>query len=351
MSWLRRRKTARPKDGAMTLMAHLYELRRRMFFAVLAILLGTIVGFIWFTVEIPALRIRSLGDLLIAPYCAVPEETRITYGSTDDCWLLATTPFSALQLRLTAAVLAGVILTSPIWLYQLWAYIGPALYSKEKKFAIGFTAIGAVLFTFGMVLAYLIIPEALKVLLAFGGDFVKAGLDPERYYKFLLGMMLIFGVSLELPLLLVMLNFAGVLKGAKLAQIRRFAYFGLVVFSAFAVPGNDPISMGVLAIALCLLYEVAVQVTKAHDRRKAKRQAAAEAELPDDEASPLAHSGDAELAADGDVGTVSPIDSPAPLEPVQAAPPTAPTPTGAPPPTPPPEGDNSTKPGGWLDAT
>ncbi len=297
----------------MTLMQHLYELRHRMFLAVLAVFLGTVLGFIWFSVDIPALGIRSLGDLLIAPYCAVPEKTRITLGDSNTCWLLATTPFSALQLRLTAAVLAGVILSCPVWLYHLWAFIGPGLYAKEKKFAIGFTAIGAVLFAGGMVLAYLVIPEALKVLLAFGGDFVKAGLDPERYYKFLLGMMLIFGVSLELPLLLVMLNYAGVLKGRSLAKVRRYAYFGLIVFAGLAVPGNDPISMGVLAVVLCVLYEVAVQVAKYHDRRKDRLAAAQMAELPDDVASSLEPAGQ-DTAQESADEVAAPIAAPRPLD-------------------------------------
>lgn len=268
-------------------MAHLYELRHRMFLAVLAIFLGAVVGFVWFSIGVPALHIKPLGELLIAPYCAVPSPPRLEFNGTGGCPLLATTPFSALQLRLTAAIMAGFVLTCPVWLYQLWAYVGPALYSKEKKFAISFTGIGAVLFAGGMALAYLIIPEALKVLLGFGGQFVEAALDPEKYYKFLIGMMLIFGVSLELPLLLVMLNFAGVIKGVKLAQARRYAYFGLIVFSGFAVPGNDPISMGVLAVTLCILYEVAVQVSKAHDKRKLSRAGAAMAALPDDVASSL----------------------------------------------------------------
>lgn len=296
-------------------MEHLYELRHRLFVAVLAIFLGAVVGFIWFSVGIPALGIKPLGDLLIAPYCAVPAGSRVVFGTDPDaCALLATTPFSALQLRLTAAVMAGVILTCPVWLYQLWAYVGPALYSREKRFALTFTGVGAVLFAGGMTLAYLIIPEALKVLLGFGGGFVKAGLDPERYYKFLLGMMLIFGVSLELPLLLVMLNFAGVIKGAKLAQARRYAFFGLVLFSGFAVPGNDPVSMGVLAVTLCILYEGAVQVARIHDKRKQKREIASYADLPDDEASTLdltpAPDESGEVAAAAPIGPAEPIPQP-----------------------------------------
>jgi sec-independent protein translocase protein TatC len=305
----------------MTLMQHLYELRHRLFLAVLAIFLGAVIGFIWFSVGVPALHIRALGDILTEPYCAVPSPPRVEFAGVDKCQLLATGPFSTLQLRLTAAIMAGFVLTCPFWLYQLWAYVGPALYSKEKRFALAFTGIGAVLFAGGMVLAYLIIPEALKVLLGFGGDFVQAALDPQLYYKFLIGMMLIFGVSLELPLLLVMLNFAGVVKGVKLAKARRYACFGLIVFSGIAVPGNDPISMSVLAATLCVLYEVAVQVSKAHDRRKAKVAAASFAELPDELASPLAAIDEVPGGAvDFDV---APIDTPEPVAPASPVAPSA----------------------------
>lgn len=278
---------ASSKDGSMTLREHLYELRKRLFRSVLVIFLGTIVGFIWFSVGIPPVKIPSLGDILIAPYCAVPPDIRVEFNTEQGCQFFATGAFSALQLRIKAAIMAGVLLSCPVWLYQLWAFVGPALHSKEKRFALWFTAVASCLFAGGMVLAYLVFPEALNMLLRFGGEFIVAGLDPEKYYSFLMGLMTIFGVSLELPLLLVMLNFAGVLKAEKLAKSRRYAFFGLVVFSGIAVPGNDPISMSVLAVTLCILYEIAIQVTKVHDKRKAKRLSRAYADLPDDAASSL----------------------------------------------------------------
>jgi sec-independent protein translocase protein TatC len=311
---LHRRKADHPADGSMTLREHLYELRHRLFFAVLAIFLGAVIGFIWYSVGIPAIRLQPLGKILTDPYCAVPSPPRLSFDNLP-CGLLATGPFSALHIRLSSAIMAGVLLSCPVWLYQLWAFVGPALYSKEKKFALSFVGIAAALFAGGMVLAYLVIPEGLKVLLGFGGNTVVSGLDPDQYYSFLVGLMLIFGVSLELPLLLVMLNFAGVIKGVKLAKARRYAFFGMVVFAALVVPGNDPVSMGVLALVLCILYEAAVQVTKAHDRRKGKKQAQSYAALPDDVASPLEFGTpeDAETGASVDVGTPEPVAAPAPI--------------------------------------
>jgi sec-independent protein translocase protein TatC len=304
----------------MTLMEHLYELRHRLFLAVLAVFLGAVVGFIWYSVGIPAIHLPTLGHILMEPYCAVPAPPRMELDGVS-CNLLAPTPFSALHIRLSSAIMAGVLLSCPVWLYQLWAFVGPALYTKERKFALSFVGIAAVLFAGGMVLAYLVIPEGLKVLLGFGGGGVITALTPESYYGFLIGIMVIFGVSLELPLLLVMLNYAGVIKGVTLAKARRYAFFGMVVFAAIVVPGNDPVSMGVLALTLCILYEAAVQVSKAHDRRKAKRAGQTLAELPDDVASSLEPSG-------GDAGTDLALDVPTSVGAPEPVTPSSPAPGG-----------------------
>jgi sec-independent protein translocase protein TatC len=320
VSLLRRRKIA-SADGTMSLMEHLYELRRRLFFAFLAILVGTIIGFIWYTVSVPAIGLRSLGDILIEPYCKVPPVHRAVLGTDPtSCQFLATTPFSQLTVRLQAGVMAGLALSAPVWLYQLWAFVTPALYSKERKFAIIFVSCAALLFASGTVIAYLVIGKALEVLLGFGGSTSVAALSPDGYFSFLLGVLLIFGVSMELPLLLIMLNFVGVLKGERLAKVRRYAWFGLVVFAAFVVPGNDPISMSVLAVVLIVLYEVAVMVAKIHDKRKVALAAEAGfAHLSDDEASPMP-----QLQHAGGVG---PVEAPSPVstaEPVPVPPQTPP---------------------------
>jgi sec-independent protein translocase protein TatC len=264
---LRRKKSDKSEDGTMSLMEHLYELRRRLFFATLGILAGTIIGFIWFGHGIPAIGLPSLSDILTGPYCAVPASERVTFGTGDDCKLLATGPFSALELQLKSALIAGAVLSSPVWLYQLWAFITPALYSKERRYAVTFVSCGGLLFAIGALLAYVVIREGLTVLLGFGGDATIAALSPDSYFSFLIAMLIIFGVSFELPLLLIMLNQIGLVSHAKLKQWRRYSIFGMVVFAGLVVPGNDPITMLALAIALILLYELSVQVTRVHDKR------------------------------------------------------------------------------------
>ncbi|SDP32533.1 sec-independent protein translocase protein TatC [Nakamurella panacisegetis] len=306
---LRRKKDEPKPDGTMSLMEHLYELRKRLFWAAVGLFLGTLVGFIWYTVAIPSLHIANLGDILTGPYCKVPADKRLAVTG-HACALLATDVFSPLQIRLKAAFMVGAVLSCPVWLYQLWAFVTPALYDKERKFARIFVSFAAVLFAGGAVLAYFVISEGLTVLLGFAGSGVVSGLDPSKYFQFLMAMLIIFGVSFELPLMLIMLNIIGLIKGEKLAKARRYSIFGLVVFAALVVPGNDPITMSALALSLVILYEVAVQVTKVHDKRKGARLAAEGlGDLSDDEASP-----DPTTAGDhGGTAASPPVERPAPV--------------------------------------
>lgn len=262
----------RPADGAMPLLDHLNEFRRRLFVATLGLLAGAGIGFVWFGHGIPAIGLPSLGDVLTGPYCAVPVTERVTFGS-GDCRLLATGPFSALELQLKSALIAGSVLSAPVWLSQLWGFVTPALHTRERRYAITFTTAGAALFVAGAALAYLVIREGLTVLLGFGGDATIAALTPDSYFSFLIAMLIVFGLSFELPLLLIMLNRMSVVSHGQLGSWRRYAIFGLVVFAGLIVPGNDPITMMALAVSLITLYELSVQVARIHDRRLARRRA------------------------------------------------------------------------------
>jgi sec-independent protein translocase protein TatC len=264
----------------MTLVAHLTELRNRIAKALLALLLATAVAFWWYE--------HGLGDFIRAPYCNLPENLR--YGGDDSggCGLLITDVFGGVFIRLKVAFLAGAVLSAPFWLYQLWAFITPGLKRNEKRYGIGFVAISSLLFALGAVLAYISLSAGLRLLLGLAGDGVVVALTAQDYIGFVLSLLIAFGVSFEVPLIAVALNLVGVLSYDVLRRSRRWIFFLTIVFAAFVTPTQDPFTMLLMAGPMILLFEMAIQIARVVDRRRARR-AAAESfhDVDDDEASPL----------------------------------------------------------------
>jgi sec-independent protein translocase protein TatC len=275
---VRRRKAPRDPAATMTLVGHLTELRSRVAKALLAIALGTVVGFLWYD--------HGLLTFLTEPYCALPGELRLQ--GDEDCRLVVLDVFGGVLLRLKIGMLAGVVLSSPFWLYQLWAFITPGLKRNEKRYTVSFVAASTLLFAGGAFLAWLTLRKGLELLLSLAGNEVAFQLTAPDYLGFVISLLVAFGLSLELPLIAVALNLVGVLSYDVMRRSRRWIFFLTIVFAAFVTPTQDPFTMLAMAVPMVLLFELAIQIARVVDKRRAKREAVEGFhDVDDDDASPL----------------------------------------------------------------
>jgi sec-independent protein translocase protein TatC len=273
----RRGKPAPVADDRMSLRDHLAELRGRLLWSLGAVTVGTVAGYL--------LSDRVIG-LLETPYCSLPATMRDNTGGT--CTLAFFHPLDAFSLQLNLSLIVGLIISSPIWLYQLWAFIAPGLRSTEKRWGVAFVVSSIALFAAGAYVAFLILHPALQFLLGALSQHVRPVVGAQEYLGFMGTLLLIFGASFEFPLLLVLLNASGILPFRRMLHFWRGTVMGVFVFAAVATPTQDPFSMLALAVPMCGLYAGALAFAWVHDRRKARRQAEDPlASLSPDEASPL----------------------------------------------------------------
>jgi sec-independent protein translocase protein TatC len=254
-----------PPDGSMTLYEHLRELRYRLIVATLAIVLGMIVaGFFY----------PQLFDLLTRPYYAGIDDLKAK--NPDAVTALVTNNLaSPFTVALKICMVAGIVLTAPIWLYQLWAFVVPGLLAKEKKWALIFIGAATPLFLGGVAVGYIVLPKGITVLLGFTQSGVTNLQDINLFLSFLLRVMIVFGIAFVIPLFVVMLNIVGVVSAQQLRKYRVYVIFGTFVFGAAATPSTDPFSMLALAVPMSMLFIGAEIVAHILDRRKARQAALA----------------------------------------------------------------------------
>jgi sec-independent protein translocase protein TatC len=257
-------KQPKAKDGRMSLGAHLVELRKRLFLAALGIVVGMVIG--WFASDWVLNALRVPIEQLAA------EQGRVASLNFTDI-------SSAFDLRLQIAFTVGVVISSPFWLYQIWAFLMPGLKRKEKQYAVGFVLSAVPLFLLGCLAGWLVMPHMVVLLTGFAPQDTTALISARTYYDFVLKLVLAIGIAFVLPVFLVLLNFAGVLTAKAILKSWRIAILAITLFTAIATPAADVMSMFLLAIPMVLLYFGAAGIAFLNDRRRAKRALAFDAEL------------------------------------------------------------------------
>jgi sec-independent protein translocase protein TatC len=265
-------------DGRMPLMDHIRELRNRLVKICLALIIGTGIGLI------PAVFNR-VWNFVQHPFCSATINGHTGCHVIGDQLILqgVLDPF---MLRVEIAFFFGLIVTSPIWLYQLWAFVAPGLYRREKKWTYLFVGTAVPLFVAGGALAYFAMSRGLRYLLGLAPGHVLVLPSVSTYLGYFTYMLIGFGLAFELPLLLLMLNMVGILRHTFFKRWRRLMIFAVFVFAGIASPSPDPLTMLLLAGPCLVLVEIAEFIIWMNDRRRAAQPSMYDG-LADDEVAPL----------------------------------------------------------------
>jgi sec-independent protein translocase protein TatC len=239
----------------MSLRLHLREVRKRLTRSAAAVIVAAIGG--WFLSD---LVLDAMRDPVAALGSSGHHMANLNFTSIS----------GAFDLKFEIALTAGVILASPVWLYQLFAFVSPGLTRREKKYTFGFFFAALPLFLFGCASGWYVLPHIVGVMLSFASPQDATLIDARGYYGFVLKLVLVIGLAFLLPVLLVALNFLGIVSGKALKKAWRFAILAIILFTAIATPSADVVSMFLLAIPMVMLYVVAVAIAWAHDGRVAR---------------------------------------------------------------------------------
>jgi len=230
-------------DGRMTVVEHLSELRYRLMVSIAAVAVGAIVCFIFAS--------PIIGWFL-------DFYRNATHGRRNH--FIFTGPIDAFATRLKVATYGGIVLAAPVWLWQLWRFITPGLNPKEKKYAIPFLIASICLFVLGCVVALFTLEPALNFLLGAGGDNLKPLLTADKFLSLVTLMIVAFGIAFEFPVVLMFLLIARVVNTQQLRKWRRWAIVGIFFFAAVITPSQDPYSLFLMAVPLCLFYEACIVI-------------------------------------------------------------------------------------------
>lgn len=244
-------------DGRMQLSDHLRELRGRILKSALLVAAAFAVSLVFYD---------QLLELVRGPY--LEAQRSLDTGVTELVIQGAGGPF-IVYLKLCG--LAAVVVTSPYWLYQIWAFILPGLHPRERLWSRVFAAVAGPLFAVGIVLGYVTLPKGLEILIGFTPEGSTNLVEFNEYLTFFSRTLLVFGIAFEIPLFVVMLNFAGVVKGKVLGAYRPWIIVGVFVFAAVATPSADPFTMTLMAVPMVLLFLVSEVIARVNDKRRAAR--------------------------------------------------------------------------------
>ena len=257
----------------MALSDHLRELRARLLRSVLVVALAFAVALFFYD---------QLLDVIMVPY----NDARERLGESVETQAVVNDVTGPLLLQLKLCGVVAVVASSPYWLYQIWAFILPGLHATERKWSRIFAGIAGPLFFTGVAVGYYTLPKAIEVLIGFTPENVTNLVEFGKFFSFITRMLLVFGISFEIPLFVVMLNLAGVVSGRALGRYRPWIIIGTFVFAAVATPSTDPFSMLFLAVPMLVLFLLAEVIARFIDRARGRGRGSTE-QWADDEVSPL----------------------------------------------------------------
>jgi sec-independent protein translocase protein TatC len=266
----------KPRDpigegGRMSLGDHFRELRARVLRATLYLVIATIVALFFYD---------QLFQLILDPY----NQARRLLGQGTQTQAVITGVGTPLLLQLKICGIAALVATSPLWLYEIWAFIVPGLHSNERRWTRIFAATAGPLFIAGVALGYYVLPKGIAALIGFTPDGLTQLTEFGEFFSFITRMLLVFGVAFEIPLFVIMLNLAGIVSGKSLGRHRPWIVIATFVFAAVATPSTDPYSMLMLAVPMLLLVVLSEVIARVLDRRRGRSQTE---EWDDDAVSPL----------------------------------------------------------------